>query len=156
MTITGSWLAGELINDTDQEFGFFLMPPFEGKKALAIGGVGIPLRYPQDKHQSRPGRGVSELDDQPRAAELWAKAACSQPWRCRKARISIQITSLETPLRAWMPSTKANAVGHYIDWATPTFYDTLVAELQKLLGSISTPKILFRQSQKDNEAYLSK
>ena len=45
MTITGSWLAGELVTDTDQQFGFFLLPPFEGKSGMAIGGVGIPLPY---------------------------------------------------------------------------------------------------------------
>ena len=41
--ITGSWLAGELTTDTDQQFGFFLMPQESADAAqLAVGGVGIP------------------------------------------------------------------------------------------------------------------
>ena len=43
MMITGSWLAGELTTDTDQQFGFFLMPQESADAAqLAVGGVGIP------------------------------------------------------------------------------------------------------------------
>jgi len=59
-------------------------------------------------------------------------------------------------LKAWDTINKGNAVGHYIDWATPTFYDTLVAELQKLLGSISTPADFVAAVQKDYAAYLNK
>lgn len=51
MNITGSWLAGELLVDTDQQFGFFLMPAFSGRSAMAVGGVGIPfaIRKTTDK-----------------------------------------------------------------------------------------------------------
>ena len=37
MTITGSWLAPELLVGTDPEFGFFLLPPYAGKSGLALG-----------------------------------------------------------------------------------------------------------------------
>ena len=49
---------------------------------------------------------------------------------------------------------KNNAVGHYIDWATPTFYDTLVAELQKLLGSIATPADFTAAVERDYAQFL--
>ncbi len=65
MTITGSWLAGELINDTDQKFGFFLLPGNPGQTRLAIGGVGIPFAIRKTTHPCRPGCGIPRLDGQP-------------------------------------------------------------------------------------------
>ena len=59
-------------------------------------------------------------------------------------------------LKAWDAVNKASLVGHYIDWATPTFYDTLVAELQKLLGSITTPAEFTAAVQKDYADFLAK
>ena len=156
MTITGSWLAGELINDTDQEFGFFLMPPFEGKTALAIGGVGIPFAIRSTTTKADLAAEYLNWMISPRAAELWAKAGML-PAMTLPEGADIKTDNLfGDTLKAWDAINKANAVGHYIDWATPTFYDTLVAELQKLLGSISTPEDFVSAVQKDYEAYLSK
>ena len=42
-------------------------------------------------------------------------------------------------VEAWQHINANNLVGHYIDWATPTMEDTLVSELQKMLGGLSTP-----------------
>lgn len=156
MTITGSWLAGELVNDTDQEFGFFLMPPFEGKTALAIGGVGIPFAIRATTTKADLAAEYLNWMISPRAAELWANAGML-PAMALPEGADIKTDNLfGDTLRAWDAINKGNAVGHYIDWATPTFYDTLVAELQKLLGSISTPDDFVSAVQKDYETYLSK
>ena len=139
LTITGSWFAPELMTGTDQEFGFFLLPGFSGQPTMAIGGVGIP--YSIRKTTQHPDLAAEYLNwmISPRAAELWAQAgmlpAMSLP---EGSKVDTNNLFGET-LFAWEAVNKNNAVGHYIDWATPTFYDTLVAELQKLLGGISTP-----------------
>lgn len=139
MTITGSWFAPELMTGTDQEFGFFLLPAFSGQATMAIGGVGIP--YAIRKTTEHPDLAAEYLNwmISPRAAELWAQAgmlpAMSLP---EDSQVETDNLFGET-LFAWDTINKNNAVGHYIDWATPTFYDTLVAELQKLLGGIATP-----------------
>lgn len=139
MTITGSWLAPELMTGTDQEFGFFLLPGFSGKATMAIGGVGIPFAI--RKSTEHPDLAAEYLDwmISPRAAELWAEAGMV-PAMSLPADSKVKTDNLfgET-LFAWDVINKQNAVGHYIDWATPTIYDTLVSELQKMLGGISTP-----------------
>jgi raffinose/stachyose/melibiose transport system substrate-binding protein len=56
---------------------------------------------------------------------------------------------------AWNSVNAENAVGHYIDWATPTFYDTIVAELQKLFGKVTTPAEFTAAVQVDYAAFLS-
>ncbi len=154
MTITGSWLAGELVTDTDQQFGFFLLPPFEGKSGMAIGGVGIPFAIRKTTDKADLAAEYLNWMVSPRAAELWAKAGML-PAMSLPESAGIETDNLfGDTLKAWETINKNNAVGHYIDWATPTFYDTLVAELQKLLGGMSTPAEFTAAVQKDYAAYL--
>ena len=154
MTITGSWLAGELVTDTDQQFGFFLLPPFEGKSGMAIGGVGIPFAIRKTTDKADLAAEYLNWMISPRAAELWAKAGML-PAMSLPESAGIETNNLfGDTLKAWETINKNNAVGHYIDWATPTFYDTLVSELQKLLGGMSTPAEFTAAVQKDYAAYL--
>jgi len=154
MTITGSWLAPELLVDTDQEFGFFLLPPYSGKSGLAIGGVGVPFAIRKTSEKQDLAAAYLDWMISPRAAELWAEAGMLP------AMALPEDTKLDTDnlfgdtLTAWNTINQSNAVGHYIDWATPTFYDTLVAELQKLLGGISTPANFTKAVEADYGAYL--
>ncbi|HAE85434.1 MAG TPA: ABC transporter substrate-binding protein [Anaerolineaceae bacterium] len=154
MTITGSWLAGELVTDTDQQFGFFLLPPFEGKSSMAIGGVGIPFAIRKTTDKADLAAEYLNWMVSPRAAELWAKAGML-PAMSLPEDAGIETDNLfGDTLIAWQTINTNNAVGHFIDWATPTFYDTLVAELQKLLGGMSTPAEFTAAVQKDYAAYL--
>jgi len=154
MTITGSWLAGELVTDTDRQFGFFLLPPFEGKSGMAIGGVGIPFAIRKTTDKADLAAEYLNWMISPRAAELWAKAGML-PAMSLPESAGIETDNLfGDTLKAWETINKNNAVGHYIDWATPTFYDTLVSELQKLLGGMSTPAEFTAAVQQDYAAYL--
>ena len=139
MTITGSWFAPELMTGTDQEFGFFLLPAFSGNATMAIGGVGIPFAIRKSSQHTDLAAEYLDWMISPRAAELWAEAGMV-PAMSLPADSNVNTDNLfgET-LLAWDTLNRQNAVGHYIDWATPTIYDTLVSELQKLLGGISTP-----------------
>ncbi len=49
-------------------------------------------------------------------------------------------------LNAWITINSEIAVGHYIFGQTPTFYDTIVAELQSCLARQSPLKYLLLQS----------
>ncbi len=154
MTITGSWFAPELMTGTDQEFGFFLLPGFSGKATMAIGGVGVPFAIRKTTEHADLAAEYLNWMISPRAAELWAQAgmvpAMSLP---EDSKIETDNLFGET-LLAWDTINKNNAVGHYIDWATPTFYDTLVSELQKLLGGITTPADFTAAVEVDYSNYL--
>lgn len=154
MTITGSWFAPELMSGTDQEFGFFLLPGFSGKSTMAIGGVGVPFAIRKTTEHANLAAEYLDWMISPRAAELWAQAgmvpAMSLP---EDSQVETDNLFGET-LLAWQTINKNNAVGHYIDWATPTFYDTLVSELQKLLGGVTTPADMTAAVEVDYSAYL--
>ncbi len=154
MTITGSWFAPELMTGTDQEFGFFLLPGFSGQSTMAIGGVGVPFAIRKTTEHADLAAEYLNWMISPRAAELWAQAgmvpAMSLP---EDSQVDTDNLFGET-LLAWQTINKNNAVGHYIDWATPTFYDTLVSELQKLLGGVTTPADMTAAVEVDYSAYL--
>ena len=155
MTITGSWLAGELLTSTDQQFGFFLLPGYAGKSSMAIGGVGIPFAIRKTTDKADLAAEYLNWMISPRAAELWAESG-TVPAMALPADSNVKTDNLfGDTMAAWNSINKANKVGHYIDWATPTFYDTLVAELQKLLGDISTPADFTKAVQVDYAAYLA-
>ena len=47
-----------------------------------------------------------------------------------------------------------DAVGHYLDWASPTFYDTLTAALQELMAKQTTPEQFLEKLEADHAAFL--
>lgn len=153
LNITGSWLAGELV-DSDYQFGFFLMPQMTADAPqLAIGGVGIP--YAIRKTTEHPDLAAEYLDwmVSPRAAQLWAEASFV-PAMPLPEDTAIEPGSLfANTVDAWNKINEENGVGHYIDWATPTFYDTVVAELQKLYGLETTPEEFTAAVQADYAAF---
>ena len=51
--------------------------------------------------------------------------------------------------------SKANGVVPYEDWATPTFYDTLTAAIQKLMGMRISPQQFVAQVEKDYAGFQS-
>lgn len=155
LTITGSWLAPEVMTGTDQDFGFFLLPPFEGKTALAIGGVGVPFAVRATTTKADLAAEYLDWMISPRAAELWAGIGMMPAMTVPEGN-TVDLDNLfgET-LTAWDKINAENAVGHYIDWATPTFYDTLVAELQKLLGGVITPAEFTAAVQADYAVFLA-
>ncbi len=63
--------------------------------------------------------------------------------------------SLLTLCKAWERINKDNGVGHYIDWATPTFYDTIVSQLQKLFAKEIDPATFTAEVEKDYSAFLA-
>ncbi|HPD62666.1 MAG TPA: extracellular solute-binding protein [Anaerolineaceae bacterium] len=155
LTITGSWLAGELVGDTDQEFGFFLLPANPGHTRLAIGGVGIPFSIRKTTTKADLAAEYLDWMTSPRAAELWANAGMLPAMPLPEGYVAEGNPLFNDTLIAWDTINSENAVGHYIDWATPTFYDTIVAELQKLFGKVITPAEFTKAVEVDYAAFLA-
>lgn len=156
MSITGSWLAGELISDTSYKFGFFLMPQKTADaKAYAIGGVGIPFAI--RKTTANPDLAAEYLDFMvsDRAAQIWADSSII-PAMPLPADYKIESGSIfGDTVAAWNKVNTDNGVGHYIDWASPTIYDTLNAELQKLFAKKTDPATFTANVEKDYSTFLT-
>lgn len=155
MTITGSWQVGEFLTDTDQTFGFFLLPANEKNTRMAIGGVGIPFSIRKTTEHADLAAEYLDWMVSERAAELWFETGTLPAMPLPSSTVVEEGTLSTDALNAWNTINSENAVGHYIDWATPTFYDTIVAELQKLFGKTITPEEFTAAVQADYAAFLA-
>lgn len=154
MTITGSWLVPELMTGTDQTFGFFLLPGFEGKKALAIGGLGVPYAIRATSKQKDIAAEYLDWMVSERAAELWANAGMVPAMPLPKKYQLESDTLFADTVAAWQHINANNLVGHYIDWATPTMYDRLVSGLQQLLAGRTTPEEFLKDIDKEYQDWI--
>ncbi len=130
----GSWAAGTVLGELGDNVGFFLMPPTSAEApALHVGGVGLPFSI--TANAADPDLAASFIDsmvsDEAFAAFV---EAGSLPIGEIPADSIVEDTVSGDLYTGWNNALAEDAVGHYMDWAAPDFYDVLTGALQELLG----------------------
>jgi raffinose/stachyose/melibiose transport system substrate-binding protein len=154
MLIQGSWLAGDIANQLGEDAGFFLVPPAEaGGQAISTGGVGIP--YSIMKTSENPDLAAEFIDFlvSDRAVELMLEKGVLPGIAVPESAIEPDTLSGDL-YTAWNTAVDNDLIGHYLDWATPTFYDTVTAQLQLLMGGQATPEEFAAALQEDYATFL--
>ena len=139
LLLQGSWATGTVRDGLGENAGFFLMPPLEaGKTVLSVGGVGIP--YSITSNAGDPDTCAAFIDSlvSPEATDAFLGVG-SLPAGSIPADKIDEATVDGQLYAAWNATVEADAVGHYLDWAAPGFYDVLTGALQELLGGKLEP-----------------
>ena len=148
----GSWAAGIVAEQLGDDAGFFLMPPQEeGGTVMHVGGVGIPYSI------------TTNAEDPDMAAELINELVSQETFNAfidagilpagEIPEDKIEEGTLSGDLYSgWNMALEQDAVGHYLDWASPDIYDVLTGELQKLLAGETDPEAFTKALQ---ESYAS-
>lgn len=154
--IEGSWMSSTFGSGPfADQIGFFLIPPeTEGGYKMSIGGTST--AYAIRASTSYADLAVEYVDwmMSERAAQGWAK------------NVSVPVAPMDTSLLepdtlfsdlviAWSYMNEVDAVGHYLDWATPTFYDTITAANEELMGFQVTPEEYVQKLEADYAAYMA-
>lgn len=147
LMLTGTWIAGEL---DPEQFGFFLTPGRDGQLPPQTGGMGVPLAVRADTEVPDLAKAYVAWMTGERAAELWAEAWL--PTRTPPAGAVEDSPLMGDMVAAWDEVLASEQLGHYLDWATPTFYDTISAQLQTLLAGDTTPEQFVEALQTDYAA----
>lgn len=153
MMITGSWISGDVIAQAPGKFGFFLMPgKTEGAKRMSTGGTSTAFAI--RKTSANPDMAAKYIDwmVSDRAAQLWAETGTVPIGKVKVEKADPLFTDL---LNSWAYLTENDLVGHYLDWATPTFYDTLNAAFAEMMAKQTTPEQAVEKIQADYAAYLA-
>lgn len=152
MMIDGSWMGGNMIeNKLGDEVGFFLMPRHtDGETPLAFGGWSLAWAIRKTSANADLAAEYLEWQTGTRAAELWAETG-DVPAVGLKDRSAIKYSVHNDILNAWEQANATNGVGHYLDWASPTIYDTMKADLELLNAGKMTPEEFTADIQKDYE-----
>ncbi len=155
--LQGSWYSSN-IAQADFEAGFVLFPPFVkgGDIPPQIGGMATPLGI--SAHSPHPGMAAEYLDflaASDRTVELQLNL------RVLPARVPALLENIPENtlyydlLVAWNEVNRVNRVGHYLDWTTPTMWDTLGEAGRNLLLLRSTPEELVEKVEADYRAFVA-
>lgn len=156
MMITGTWITGEFVSNPD--IGFFLMPPLAANKGTIpphIAGTEVPFTISVNSKNADLAAEYINFMHSPRAADLWLEAGLVPAMKADESLIQEGSLVADTYI-AWQKINEANAMGHYIDWATPSFYDTTTSAIQQLEASRVTPEEFVAILDKDFQEHLSK
>ncbi len=140
MLMQGSWAAGSVAEGLGDDAGFFLMPPHEaGGTVLHVGGVGIPYAITTNAEDPDLAAELINSFVSPEAFAQFVEAGILPAGEISDDLI-VEGTLSGDLYASWNAALAADAVGHYLDWATPDFYDVITAQLQSLLGGQIDPQ----------------
>jgi raffinose/stachyose/melibiose transport system substrate-binding protein len=152
--ITGNWIVENLGADS-QDFGFFVMPPMQaGDPPASTGGAGFPLSI--SAGTEHPDAAAAYID--------WMTNDHSADLLLRTGQIPLSLggtvpvqggTVLADVVGAADAVSEANGMVPYLDWATPTFYDTTTAAIQELMALRITPAEFVERIEADYSEFQS-
>ena len=150
--ITGNWIVANLGADAT-DFGFFVMPPANaGDPPVSTGGAGFPLSIASSSEHADAAAAYIDWMNSDHASDVLTQVG--QLPLSSSAPASVQDgTVLGDVVRAANDVTAANGVVPYLDWATPTFYDTLTAGIQELMANRITPQEFVSNVEQDYEEF---
>lgn len=147
LLLQGSWATAAVKEGLGENAGFFLMPPLEaGQTVLSVGGVAIP--YSITNNAKDPDLCAAFIDSllSPEAVAAFLETGSLPAGEIPADKIDATTVAGEL-YTAWNATVKADAVGHYLDWAAPGFYDVLTGALQELLGGQVEPQAFTQKLQ---------
>lgn len=156
MMLTGSWMSSVFgAGPNGENIGFFLVPPAEeGGFKMSTGGTS--LGYAIRAGSPNVDLAAEYLDwmMSDEAAQGWigvgiVPVAPVDPSTLEEGTLFADLVT------AWGEMNSRDEVGHYLDWASPTFYDTLTAAIQELLGKQISAEEFAGRLQADREAFLT-
>jgi raffinose/stachyose/melibiose transport system substrate-binding protein len=155
MMLTGSWMSSTYAaGPYGDQIGFFLVPPAEeGGYKMSTGGTSLAYAIRADSPNVDLAAEYIDWLMSDHAAQLWVESA-TVPVAPVDPGILGEGTLFADLVTTWNQMNQNDAVGHYLDWATPTFYDTLTAALQELMAKQITPEEYVQKLEADHQAFL--
>lgn len=151
--LTGNWMMGELLENSPFEVGFFLVPADDAAKLKAVGGPGIPFVISQKSKNIDKAMLFLDYLATEETAKMWAMNMMLPAQSIKSEDYSDAPRLFREILDAYSNADKANGMGYFIDWITPTFYDTCSAAVQQLMALEITPEAFVQRLQADYDSF---
>lgn len=151
--VTGNWITANLGAEST-EFGFMAMPPdTPGGPLVSTGGPGFPLSISASSKNPDAAAAFIDWMTNDQAAQALVQTgeiALNQGF----TPTGVQPGTLLSELLAVAARVRdTNAIVPYEDWSTPSFYNTLTAEIQNLMGGKDTPQQFCQKCESDYLAF---
>jgi len=154
LMFTGNWLMGEFLKSPDLKVGFFPMPAAKSELRKAIGGPGIPFCVSAKTKNKDAAIKFLDFLSRKDNAKLWAKLAMLPAVAVDESDVEGADPLFKDILRAYKGAVEGNGVGYYIDWVSPTFYDTCSSSVQKLMALEITPQDFVKALDADYQKFV--
>ncbi len=151
MMIAGNWIMG-VLHDSENDFGFFPFPPVDPAKGMSMQVGGVRTPYGITKASANPDLAAKLLNSIMGSQKMQQALVNAQ---VLPAAVPVDLSTLEEGslfydvMKGWNDVNATNNVGHYLDWATPTFFDTLAMACQEMLALKLTPEEFAAKLQAD-------
>lgn len=135
-TITGTWKTGDMDKAMGANVGLMLLPSSSaGRAAGALASGGLAWAIPSKAKNKELGAKYIDFITSPAAAKVIQAAGDVPAFVVKATGKGVRADAL----RGWAALSKSGAMAGYMDWATPTFYDTVTAAVQELMAGKLTP-----------------
>ncbi len=147
--IAGTWLVADLADAMGDKVGFMLMPPREaGAPPVALGGEGLPFAVTSKSANPDVAAAYIDFITNAEAGKVLAETGNLPAMETDAQPAGALAGEVQ---EAWLTLAEQEGMIPYLDYATPTFYDEITAEIQRLLAGRTEPGE-FTQSVQDGYA----
>jgi raffinose/stachyose/melibiose transport system substrate-binding protein len=150
--IAGTWLLADLHKTLGEDLGFMLPPgAAAGAPPIATGGTGLPFAI--TAKSPHPDAAAAYIDFITSADAMKVLTDTGNLPVADTAEQSVPEGPQRDVFAAFGTVTAGNGLVPYLDYATPTFADTLGAALQDLLAKKTTPEDFLATLEKDYKTF---
>ncbi|AYY14113.1 extracellular solute-binding protein [Actinobacteria bacterium YIM 96077] len=135
--VAGTWLVADLDEAMGGDVGFMLPPAGASGQRLVTGGISIPFSIPANSENQDAAAAYIDFITSADAMETITETGNLPVVDAAEQDVDgLQAEVFD----AWARAGEEDLVVPYLDYATPTFFDTLTAAVQDLLGGERSPE----------------
>lgn len=134
--IAGTWLLRDLTDAMGDKLGFMLVPGQDGGEPQALGGESLPFAVTAKSENPDVAAAYIDFITNADAADVLVQTG-NLP--AMPAQAQPDSAAGQDIFEAWRTLADADGLVPYLDYATPTFYDTITAQVQQLMAGRTSP-----------------
>lgn len=152
--IAGTWLVPDMEKAMGSNLGFMLPPGAEADAdPVTTGGQGLPWSVTAKSKNPDVAAAYIDFITTRKAADVMTQEGILPVVQPDSATVPGG-TAQENMVQSWTEVRDVDGLVPYLDYTTPTFYDTITARLQELLGGQSSPEDFTKALEKDYSEFL--
>jgi len=145
--IAGSWLGADLGAAMGDQVGFLAPPTGASGKVAATGGTGLPFAITSKARNPDAAAAYINFITSPEAMKILAETGNLPVVETGDQQVA---TGVQADIfTAFAAVAESGGLVPYLDYATPTMYDTIGAALQDLIAKRATPQQFLQTLQDD-------
>jgi len=150
--IAGSWLGADLGAAMGDRVGFLAPPVGASGKVAATGGTGLPFAITSKARNPDAAAAYINFITSPEAMKILAETGNLPVVEAGDQQVASGVQA--DIFSAFATVAEAGGLVPYLDYATPTMYDTIGAALQDLIAKRVTPQQFLQTLQNDHATFV--